>query len=136
MKPLAAFAASLLALLFSTQASAAPADLTIINKTNTRIACATVHLVDGRWETHHWTVIDNGRSADFGEVHFAHCEEVGGQGPMWSGDESNMFCVSSGHNYVNPIYDSDSSENCDAIDGIMAEFKQIPGSSYTWTLRP
>ena len=131
---LACVSALLLTLLSDTQAFASPAALTIKNQSNLKVACAHVTLVEGRWETYQWVVIENGKSAQMKAVYYAHCEELGGQGPIWSDGETHKFCVS-GKKYVNPIYDSDKAGTCQAIEGIMADFKHIPGSAYTWTLK-
>ncbi|WAS95229.1 hypothetical protein [Nannocystis punicea] len=138
MKHCIVMTATLMTLLSSARAVAGPATLTLHNKTNrAEVNCAIVRWDEGSnfWVTHHWYLIELGESRTFSNVEYYRCEEVGGSG-VWDGDGSFSACVTRGDNYVNPLYNSTSVDDCNEAGGTMTSFGYVEGPTRNVHLTP
>lgn len=122
------------------QAEASASKVTVINHSNKTAACAliTEDVSTHSGVTNSWYVVANGATTTIGTGFFVYCEEKGNPNVTWTDNSGDSFCVNTPSTYVNPIFQSDNSSQCQRIGGQMRPFKSAASlhGSLNWTLNP
>lgn len=128
---------SILILLLSFPSLATVNRLAIKNNSNRSVACAFVEYDEAAksWATYSWWIIKNNQTANFTNLTYLRCEQVGDSEKAFGSDRN--FCVTRGEFHVTPFHRAESQSVCDEFNGEWRGFKRLPDAvSHTFNVNP